>query len=287
MRPVCRDLHVVPGRTLLGIPVQRDASILAQATEVECQPGQCPAGAAPDRCRIAIEHGGGAGAGSRLGCGHGWGQVVRRDRPERRECQRVDPHRPATAAGTGGDRKLDRRRVLEVASTARAPGEGDLPLANAYPLPVARPLDVALDVPPHVLAAGVDQLEFEGVRRKLTAHPEGELVILREREIQLAPGDRIAATAHVHVETHGLSRDPAILVQFQPHAFSGNGAPPVERLEIVDHVHLLKRRRGLAAHRCPGRPPAAKQQCRKQQTPAVRDRRTLHPFTLPTITPWM
>ena len=60
--------------------------------------------------------------------------------------------------------------------------------------------EVALLVPPDVLAAAIDQLELEGVRRRVATHEEFESVVSRQRERERLAGDHITAAAEVEVD---------------------------------------------------------------------------------------
>ncbi len=190
-----------------------------------------------------------------------WRAILRR---QRGQAQLVEAHR-ALAADLVVEGELDLRAALEFLVRTRAPGLVDLPLLEADRAPllgkvVARPVD-----PPHVVAAGVDQLELQVVARRIAAQLERELVVVRilDRDRAADPGiagdavevvvqaDRLGAAAAGGLHQPGRSGD----------LVGDDDLPVVEVVEAVQR-HRRGRRRGEGLHRRQAqdghRPPSAR-----------------------------
>ncbi len=77
----------------------------------------------------------------------------------------------------------------DLAAAGRPPGEAELPLLDGDALPIAGPGEVAPHHPPDVVAGGVQQLEFQVVRRRRAPDPEGDLVVGGQVQVEAAPRD--------------------------------------------------------------------------------------------------
>src|ERR671920_798652 len=111
----------------------------------------------------------------------------------------------------------------------------------------------------------------------------GERVVLRQRDVELLPRDRVAAVSvEVEVEPHRTPvRAAAVRTDRERHAIRRMRAPTLGALESIEQACRARerRRRRLRTRARPARNRAEyAEQCRQPAT---------HPFTLPAITPWM
>ena len=272
--PVQRSLQRVVGRPPLGLPVENQAAELAARAQVQLQGrGRIVGRRFPPGRRIAV---------------HRRGRLMPRDegrRPRQRRRRRpgrhrqrhqlevVDPH-GAAAAAAGGDGELDGRDPAQLAAPLRPPGEGDLPLAEGDRLPRVRPGHVPLHVPPDVLAAAVDQLEFQVVDRRLAPQPESEGVVLRQGEIHFAADDGVATAGEGEVQAQGAALGPEFASHVEPDPVGRMGRPGQVILEVVDDDDRV------AAVRA-----AERQQQRHDHPASVPTIHAPYPFTLPLMMP--
>src|SRR5206468_11778134 len=120
----------------------------------------------------------------RLGAGPGHGASRGDDRRERvrmlgtkrGHLEIVDPDR-AAAPRAGGDRELESRDVLDRPAAGGSPGEHDPALREDDAAPRRWELELPLVRPPRVLAARIDQLVLEVVRRSIAAYQEREGIV--------------------------------------------------------------------------------------------------------------
>src|SRR3546814_8059543 len=90
------------------------------------------------------------------------------------------------AADTVVDRELQLRAVAQHAVGARAPGLDDVPLLVAHRRPLHGELVAGLLHPPHVVAAGIDELHLQVVGWRIAAYFARERVVLRIVDRQVA-----------------------------------------------------------------------------------------------------
>jgi len=144
------------------------------------------------------------------------------------------------------NRELDRADLVHGAAPRRSPGEIDLAAPDPQGPPLRGEVECVLLVPPHVVAAGVDELELELVGGRHPADVEGEGVSVRQREREaFARDDEAAAAFEIEVEPHGAVSGPSISRDVEPSLSRRHRGPAGELSEVVE---------GLALHDSAGRP---------------------------------
>src|SRR5262245_35283350 len=132
------------------------------------------------------------------------GDRHRRRRPGRWQLAKlelVDPDRAAPAAASS-DGELESGQVTDLATAERPPGEADMTLLDGERLPLGRELHVPPHAPPDIVAARIDELELQVVRRRRTTQAEGEGIVLGQIEVELPARDGVTAAAvEIEVET--------------------------------------------------------------------------------------
>ena len=285
LRAVHRRLDRVARGGRSGRPVDRRAAVLARRAEVERKALRARALLARPRCRRSSV---GAECGRvrrdrRAGACHR-SAGIRVHRLEWRERQRIEPHRPLTAAPRR-DRELDRREMLELPATLRPPREGDVAFLQRYGAPLLDPVHVHRVVPPHIVARRIDELRLEVLVRRLPANAIRQRVVLRHRDVELLPRDRVTAMpVEVEVEPHRVAVHPrAVGADRERDAVRGMGAPAARALEAVEQPRRARQRgHGHGSLRAHTRGARHGADCTNQPR-----QRAPHPFTLPAITPWM
>ena len=115
-----------------------------------------------------------------------------------------NPYR-ALAALARDDGKLDEpelrtRRRSTVPRRNRSPG------SHLHVLPARRGMQVALHIPPNVLARGIDQFQLQIIDGAAAAQPKMHRVLLRHLAAQRVPRDDEAPTV-LEIEIHSQRRD--------------------------------------------------------------------------------
>ena len=180
------------------------------------------------------------------------------------------------AAAARGDRDLDRRHVMDLASSLRPPRKRDLPALGDEGLPLARKVEVAAVAPPHVLAAVVNQLELEILGGRRPVDPQRERVVLGQREVDGAMRHRVAAAAReLEIEAQRARATGAFGRELHLDAVGGMLAPSSDSFEVVDPNRIpggIRQSGPCAAEKQGGQQPS-------QAAPLD------HPLTLPIMTP--
>ncbi|MNV16690.1 hypothetical protein D3C71_1074590 [compost metagenome] len=269
--------HHVAGGLQAGQPLDHRTAELAHLVQVQADGLVGHATADPDRVRLAIGNAalqGGGGIGDHR---RGQRRGIHRRQPLQGEAVETDR---ALATDLAVDRELHRRAAAERCFLARAPGLVDLAGAVLHRAPrlgegVAGPVD-----PPHVVAAGIDQLELQVVGRRIAAQLQAELVIGRVLDAQLAAdadiaGDVVeivvqAQRAPTTTADHAAQRTADLVGDHQ--------LPGRHVVEAVQHLRCRQRgRRGGRGRHRPQQP----------KTQTHRDDGMFHPLTLPSSRPWM
>jgi len=92
----------------------------------------------------------------------------------------------AAAAASGSDGQFQRGALRERVILARSPGKRDVVLGDPPRRPCFRHREIGPRMPPHVVAAGIDQLELQRVGRTGAAHAQVERIVRRECDRQCA-----------------------------------------------------------------------------------------------------
>src|SRR5258708_7407978 len=180
MLAVARQLDVEITRPIHRVPMDAQTSDLAQHAEVD---GELL----------------GSFRGTPWASRHG----TRARRRERQQFQVVDPN-GAPSASPRGDDDLDGGDVARLAATDGTPCERDLSLLRRDLAPLTGKFEITPVHPPDVLAARIDELELQVVHGSIGTHPERELVVRGQIQIDAPPGDCIAGVAmEIEIELHG------------------------------------------------------------------------------------
>lgn len=215
----------------LGLPIDDEAAVLALALEIDLDPFRTVVASTPpaDQGRSLAE------------AVRGMTRARARRADERRKarCQvlRLELGDPETApaAGSGGERELERADVGEGAATGGPPGELDLAAADADVLPRRRQSERGPAVPPDVPSARIAELELEVVARSTPAERERERIDLGERDGERLPrDDEAAALAEVEVETERLSVRPRVAHEVEAGEAGRDRQPAREIGEVVE-----------------------------------------------------
>src|SRR5690606_35089020 len=121
----------------------------------------------------------------RAGIGRDQGRWRRRLRRQWLPRQAAEAH-AAAPAGVVVDGEFELRAAAQDAIQVRPPGLVDMARAVTHRGPLARELVARPVHPPDIVAAGVDQLELQVVGRRVAAQLEGEAVVLRILQWQVA-----------------------------------------------------------------------------------------------------
>src|SRR3546814_567662 len=152
--------------------------------------------------------------------------------------QRVETDR-ALAADAVVDRELQLRAVAQHAVGARAPGLDDVPLLVAHRRPLHGELVAGLLHPPHVVAAGIDELHLQVVGWRIPAYFERESVVLRIVDRQVALDADVAGHAvEVVVQAQRLAVRAIRHAKLAADLVGGNDAPRGCVLEAVEKSWL-------------------------------------------------
>src|SRR5690606_35542605 len=92
----------------------------------------------------------------------------------------------AVATGIVVDGELDLGTAMQRAARGRPPALVDMALADVHLLPLAREVIARAADPPHVVAAGIHQLERQVIGGRFGTQPEPEAVVSRVVELQVA-----------------------------------------------------------------------------------------------------
>ena len=99
--------------------------------------------------------------------------------------------------------------MVQRAILGRPPCEFDLSLFDRHQLPLTREFEIGTIEPPHVIAAGVDELELKVIHGRIGAHIERDFVVRRQVEWQSTAGDCITGgSAEVEVQSEGAAVGP-------------------------------------------------------------------------------
>src|SRR2546428_195256 len=113
--------------------------------------------------------------------------------------------------GRGGNRDRDRADRADGAAPGGPHGEIDLAARDRERPPFGGEAEAVLVVPPHVVAARVDQLELELVGGRHPVDVEGEGISFRQWEREaLARDDEATAAFEIEVEPQGAASGPSI-----------------------------------------------------------------------------
>src|SRR5262249_3060951 len=108
------------------------------------------------------------------GCG-----VTRRRWWQFAQAELVETHRAAATTAPSFNNKLERRTAFERTIRRWSPGEHNLAFLDLDLLPFAWERKVTVVDPPDILAACIDELEFQVVHRRVATHVKRELVVGR------------------------------------------------------------------------------------------------------------
>ncbi len=186
---VDRGLHDVARGFQPRHPLDHRAAELTHLAQVQADGLLLDPAADPHRIRLAVGNAllqRSRGVGDHRG-GQCRGVLLR----QRLQGELVEAHR-ALAPHLAVDGELHRGAAPQDPVLARPPGLFDVALAVAHPGPVLREAVTAAVDPPHVVAAGVDQLELQVVGRRIAAQAETHLVVVRPGDIQPAADAGIA-----------------------------------------------------------------------------------------------
>ncbi len=187
--PVDRGLHHVARRLQPRHPLDHRAAELAHLAQVQADGLLLDPAADPYRVRPAV-------GDALLQRGRGIGDDAGGQRRavllgQRLQRELVEAHR-ALAAHLAVNGELHRGAAPQDRVLARPPGLVDVALAVAHPGPVLGKAVAAAVDPPHVVAAGVDQLELQVVGRRVATQAEAHLVVVRPGDIQPATDAGVA-----------------------------------------------------------------------------------------------
>src|SRR6266498_1087451 len=224
---VIGELHVVMRGESVIEPMQNHTSELAGLLKIERQhllsargrsalpgSGECSVkrvrGLRPRLSRGRLQHGRG---------------VARRLRRQLAKADLIETYR-AAATTPGLEHELERRAVFESAIVCGSPGELDLSFLDLDPLPLTWDCKITVVDPPDILAACIDELEFQVVRRCVAAYVERELVIGWKVDRQGTTRDSIARDARkVEIEAQRLPFETCDCVDRRPDAIRGVSLP--------------------------------------------------------------
>src|SRR6185295_9289686 len=128
-----------------------------------------------------------------------------------------------------------------LAAAGGTPGELDLALLVAHLPPLVRELEILAIDPPDVLAAGIDQFEFQVVHRRLAADAEGDLPVGGQLDGEgLARHGIAGAAVEIEVEAEGAF----VRGEIERDAVRGSGGPAGGGGEVVERAGLGEQRRG-------------------------------------------
>ena len=289
---VIGQLHQIVRRVLARFPVEHQPAELAQPAQVQRQLriGVAVQVRGPRGIGLAV-HGQGCCTGGERGVRAGLASqrraVIDRQRLER---QLVEADR-ALAAGVVVDRVLELDAPAQHPVRIRPPGLVDVARLVAHRRPCGRKVVLRPVDPPHVVAAGVDELELQVVARRIAAQLEGELVVrgIFEHEVALDAGMARHAI-EVVVQAQALPFDSRDRPQRAADLVGGHHPPRGGIIEPIQHAHRLRRLGNGADRRQQYQPGRQAGESRHHVVISVRHgrhARRAQPFTLPSSKPWM
>src|SRR5690606_8494072 len=204
-------------------------------------------------------------------------------RRERAEGQLVEAHR-AAAADAAVHHQLQVRRAAQDRVRVRSPGPGDVACLVAHRGPARRGFDAGAVDPPHVVAAGVHQLELQVVGRRLAAEQQVEAVVAGQLQRQRAPQPGMAGHAlEVVVQAERAAGSALHRPEAGLDLVGGHHGPRARVVEAVEEP----RGQDVLRLRLPRRARRQQQSRPPRPLPPRHPPRPPHPFTLPRSSPCM